>query len=132
MKHPNSIIPRFDISRRSFLKTCSAAALAAGVPTWFVERELSAAAARPALGPNDRPGIALVGCGGQGRGDAGNARRFGDIVAVCDVDEKHAEQAAARVAWRYLREIADPRHDGHAVTTGAEASRPEEDDAGVA
>jgi len=98
MKHPNSIIPRFDISRRSFLKTCSAAALAAGMPTWFVERELSAAAARPALGPNDLPGITLVGCGGQGRGDAGNARRFGDIVAVCDVDEKHAEQAAKQFA----------------------------------
>jgi len=45
--------------------------------------------------------------------------------------KKHAEQAAARVAWRYLREIADPRNDGHAVTTGAEASRPEENDAGV-
>jgi ribonuclease-3 len=46
--------------------------------------------------------------------------------------KKHAEQAAARVAWRYLREIADPRNGAHAVTTGTEASRAEEDDAGVA
>jgi myo-inositol 2-dehydrogenase / D-chiro-inositol 1-dehydrogenase len=44
--------------------------------------------------PNDRPGVALIGCGGMGRGDAKNAARFGNIVAVCDVDESHA--AAAR------------------------------------
>jgi len=55
---------------------------------WFLEREaaLAAPAAKPP-GLNDRPAIALVGCGGMGRGDAGNAQRFGDIVAVCDVDE---------------------------------------------
>lgn len=29
-----------------------------------------------------------------GRGDAGNAARFGDLVAVCDVDAGHAESAA--------------------------------------
>ena len=29
-----------------------------------------------------------------GRGDAGNAQRFGDLVAVCDVDEGHVEAAA--------------------------------------
>jgi predicted dehydrogenase len=85
----------FHVSRRTFLQRCAATAAATGLPAWFVERELSAAdapAARP--GPNDRPGIALVGCGGMGRGDAGNAQRFGDLVAVCDVDEGHVEAAA--------------------------------------
>jgi len=77
------------------MRTCTVLAAAAGVPPWFMERELSAAPAglRP-LGPNDRPGVALVGCGGMGRGDAGNASRFGDILAVCDVDKSHAEAAA--------------------------------------
>src|SRR6267378_3704065 len=84
-----------NISRRSFLKRCSVTAAAAGVPAWFVERELSAATPESnPPGPNDRPGIALVGCGGMGRGDAGNASRLGDILAVCDVDKSHAEQAA--------------------------------------
>lgn len=70
-------------------------AAATGLPAWFIERELSAAEpARKPPGPNDRPGIALVGCGGMGRGDAANAQRFGDIVAVCDVDDGHAEAAA--------------------------------------
>ncbi len=89
----------FYVSRRSFLRTCAAAATATGLPLWFVERKLSAAepATKPP-GPNDRPGIGLIGCGGMGRGDAGNARRFGDIVAVCDVDETHVEAAAKEFA----------------------------------
>ena len=36
-------------------------------------------------------GIALIGCGGMGTGDATDALRFGDIVAVCDVDEEHLD-----------------------------------------
>lgn len=86
---------RIQISRRSFLATCTATAAATGLPLWFVRNELAAAAApvKP-LGPNDRPGIALVGCGGMGRGDAKNASRFGEILAVCDVDESHTEAAA--------------------------------------
>ncbi len=85
----------FQISRRSFLSICTATAAATGLPLWFVERELSAATpARKPLGPNDRAAIALIGCGGMGRGDAGNAQRFGDIVAVCDVDASHVDAAA--------------------------------------
>jgi myo-inositol 2-dehydrogenase / D-chiro-inositol 1-dehydrogenase len=81
-------------SRRSFLKACSITAAATGLPLWFLERETDAATKTRLLSPNDRPGIALVGCGGMGRGDAGNASRFGEILAVCDVDEKHVEAAA--------------------------------------
>ena len=86
----------FQISRRSFLATCTTSAAATGLPLWFVKAELAAAAEvtpKPAS-PNDRPGIALIGCGGMGRGDAKNASRFGDILAVCDVDEEHVEAAA--------------------------------------
>jgi predicted dehydrogenase len=84
----------FFISRRSFIKRCSLAGAAAGLPAWFIERDLAEAAPTGKLGPNDRPAIALIGCGGQGRGDASNARKFGDIVAVCDVDAGHAAEAA--------------------------------------
>jgi len=86
-------------SRRAFLKTCTAVAAATGLPAWFVEYDLATAAPAPRpLGPNDRPGIALIGCGGMGRGDAKNAQRFGDIVAVCDVDASHAAAAAKELA----------------------------------
>ena len=57
-------IHRINVSRRSFLKTCSTTAAATGLPLWFLERDLvgATAEAKP-LSPNDRPGIALVGCG---------------------------------------------------------------------
>ncbi len=85
----------FPISRRLFWKRCSATAAAAGLPLWFVRRESALAAPAPKPpGPNDRPGIALIGCGGMGRGDAANAQRFGDILAVCDVDQERLEAAA--------------------------------------
>lgn len=83
------------VSRRAFLHRCAALAASTGLPAWFIERELSAAETPPApRGANDRPGILLVGCGGMGRGDAVNARRFGEVVAVCDVDADHVEAAA--------------------------------------
>jgi predicted dehydrogenase len=86
---------RIHISRRTFLSHCTAIAAATGLPRWFVEQELSASQQAPSpASPNDRPGIALIGCGGMGRGDAKSAARFGDIVAVCDVDEDHAAAAA--------------------------------------
>ncbi len=86
----------FQISRRSFLNRCAVTVAATGLPFWFVERELALAAEPVAQtkSPNDRPGVALIGCGGMGRGDAQNASRFGDIVAVCDVNDNHTQQAA--------------------------------------
>ncbi|MCX7047336.1 MAG: Gfo/Idh/MocA family oxidoreductase [Candidatus Sumerlaeota bacterium] len=91
---------QFHISRRSFIKRCSLVAAATGLPLWFVEKELSAAEAAepsaPGKSPNSRPGFALIGCGGQGQGDAMNAANEGDIVAVCDVDQGHVDGAAKR------------------------------------
>ena len=111
-------------SRRSFLRRCTILSAASGLPAWFIERELSAASSKP-LGPNDRPGVALVGCGGMGRGDAGLASRFGDILAVCDVDKGHSEAAAkqftkdAKVPTAYsdFRKMLE-REDIHAVING--------------
>jgi predicted dehydrogenase len=85
----------FEISRRTFVGRCAAIAAVTGLPLWSVLRQEAEAADAPAdLSPNDRPGIALVGCGGMGRGDARNASAHGEIVAVCDVDRAHAEAAA--------------------------------------
>ena len=118
---------RFQISRRSFLQKTALATAAAGLPLWYVQREL-AAADSPAAGtasPNDRPGIALIGCGGMGQGDAQNASRFGDVVAVCDVDQRHADAAAQRftvdgkVPQKYgdFRKLLE-RDDIHAIVQG--------------
>ncbi len=89
-------IPPFQISRRSFIRRCSATAAATGLPLWFVERELARAEDPVKLpSPNDRPAIALIGSGSMGTGDAKDARRFGEIVAVCDVDQQHLDRAAS-------------------------------------
>jgi predicted dehydrogenase len=78
-----------------------------GLPWWFVQRELAEAAERtvPRLpSPNDRPRVGLIGCGGMGTGDGQNAMRFGDVVAICDVDQRHLDS----VARRYARNGAEP------------------------
>ena len=102
VSHHEIIMPKpFQISRRSFLQRTALAAAATGLPLWFVQRELAAAeaakeTAKKITSPNDRPGVALIGCGGMGMADAGNAQRFGDIVAVCDVDQGHVDNAAKK------------------------------------
>jgi predicted dehydrogenase len=84
----------YQINRRAFLQRSAAVAAATGLPLWYAERiQAQAAEETKPLSPNDRPGIALIGCGGQGTGDAHGARRFGEVVAVCDVDDAQAEKA---------------------------------------
>ena len=72
-------------SRRTFLGTTASAAAAVPYFAWT----------NPAfanLSANDRPQIGCIGTGSMGTGDARDHARFGDIVAVCDVDNRHAER----------------------------------------
>ncbi|MCU0707157.1 MAG: Gfo/Idh/MocA family oxidoreductase [Pirellula sp.] len=75
-------------NRRDFLvqATASAAAVSA-IPYWT-----TSAHAKPAAAV-DRFNIGCIGMGGMGMGDAHDHARFGDIVAVCDVDANHRERA---------------------------------------
>jgi len=75
-------------SRRTFI-TNSAAGIAAGSLPYF-------AWSQPAFAntaATDRPQIGCIGVGSMGTGDARAHAGFGDIVAVCDVDARHAERA---------------------------------------
>jgi predicted dehydrogenase len=90
---------QFQISRRSFFQSCAVTAAATGLPLWFIERELAEAAEQPGgslPAPNDRPGIALIGCGGMGAGDLQAAARFGNVIALCDVKENQTSNLARR------------------------------------
>jgi predicted dehydrogenase len=92
---------QFYISRRSFLRNCASTATATGLPLWFLERELARAAEQTAAsrpGPNDRPGVALIGCGGMGGADLQAASRFGNVVALCDVRANNTASLAQRYA----------------------------------
>jgi predicted dehydrogenase len=72
-------------SRRTFL----GASAAAGAVPYF-------AWTQPAFAnqvASDRPQIGCIGVGSMGMVDARQHAAFGDIVAVCDVDSRHAERA---------------------------------------
>jgi len=78
-------------SRRQFLGSSAlgAAALTGGlVPAfaWTSKTFANDAA-------NDRPRIGCIGTGSMGTGDAQQHAQFGDILAVCDVDDRHSSRA---------------------------------------
>jgi predicted dehydrogenase len=111
------------LSRRHFLKSTGVAAATASLPAWFLEQQRAAAAPARPLSANDRPGIALIGAGGQGRYVTKLAQRFGDVVAVCDVDQRHVAEAAKQFGvpasgqYRDFREVLR-RDDVHCIING--------------
>src|SRR5688572_1942136 len=111
---------RTQFPRRFFIKTTAGFAAAAGLPKWFLA-ETEVQAAEQTLTANDQPAVALVGCGGMGRGDANNARKFGRIVAICDVDERNLAEAKKMFPdakeYRDFRQVME-RDDIHAVVCG--------------
>ena len=83
-----------DKPRRDFLKRSAVAAVAgATTPYWFSQQKTLADETQS---KNDRPVVGSIGLGGRGSGIANNARQYGDIVAVCDVDRNRAERARER------------------------------------
>jgi predicted dehydrogenase len=108
-------------TRRTFLKTVTALSATTGLPAWFLEETLDAVAPAAKLGPNDKPNIALIGCGGQGRADAKNAARFANVLAVCDVDASRASAAAKQFGdaqiHKDFRKLLE-RDDLHAILNG--------------
>jgi myo-inositol 2-dehydrogenase / D-chiro-inositol 1-dehydrogenase len=81
-------VKRSSFNRRSFLQG-SAGAVAAGLttPYWLTS------ATRAAESKNDRPTLAAIGVANKGLPDAIEAAKHADIVAICDVDRGHAENA---------------------------------------
>ena len=74
-------------SRRDFLKTgCAAAGMAVPYFAWSGPAFAGAAA-------GDRPKIGCIGLGGRGAEDAREHAALAQIVALCDVDSRHAEAA---------------------------------------
>ncbi len=82
MKHSAS-------TRRTFLKTSAAAAASGAAVPYFSWTQ----AAFANNDKNDRPQIGCIGVGSMGTGDAKGHAKFGDIVAVCDVDSRRTAKA---------------------------------------
>lgn len=108
-------------SRRQFLKSTSAVGALGGLAAfWVTDAPLRAEHFKS---KNDRPSVALIGCGGMGSGDAGLARQFGDIAAVCDADLAQAETAKAKfggkaTVFQDYRKLLETRPDIDVVING--------------
>ena len=109
------------VRRRQLLKaTVSAASIGALTPYWFSQAKTLADETKS---KNDRPLVGSIGLGGRGSGIAGNARKFGDIVAVCDVDQRHVARGRERLSGGKAEMFTDyrkllARNDIEIVTIG--------------
>ena len=74
-------------SRRQFVQTTAAL----GIGYWIADR-----AAAESNSPNERVAFACIGLEGKGHSDSDDAKRLGDVVAVCDVDSNHLAAASRR------------------------------------
>jgi predicted dehydrogenase len=54
------------------------------------------AAAEESKSPNERLRFACIGVGGKGASDSSDAKRHGDVVAICDVDNDTLEKAGSK------------------------------------
>src|SRR5258708_17312970 len=103
-------------NRREFLKTTAGMGVAGtAIPYWYTSSSR-------ADEPKKEFVLGEIGVGGQGTGIAHGARRFGEIVAVCDVDRQHAERAREMFGGKAeihedYRKLLD-RKDIQAVTIG--------------
>jgi len=76
------------------------------------------------VGPNETLNIACIGVDGKGKSDTADAARHGRIVALCDIDQKRLDGAAARHKdakkyndFRELLHELDSRIDAVVVST---------------
>ena len=69
----------FPTNRRQFLQTTAVT----GLGFWVA----GGVRAQESKSPNERIAMASIGIGGKGSSDSNDAANFGDMVAICDVDE---------------------------------------------
>jgi predicted dehydrogenase len=124
-----------EITRRDFLARSVAGLSLASLPAWYAREAIAAEGERAAGQParvraNDRINIACIGTGGSRGGfrqGLGDTRAMASVpgvqvVAVCDVERQHREEAAARFGsgcaqFSDFRELLN-RRDIDAVVIG--------------
>jgi predicted dehydrogenase len=75
-------------SRRSFLQS----SLYSGIAVWVGDRSLAATGRMP----SEQINFGCIGVGGKGESDTADAARFGNIAAICDVDEVTLAKSGAK------------------------------------
>jgi predicted dehydrogenase len=92
-------------NRRQFLRTISGTAATAVAAPYFLTGAKGIADDAKAESKNDRPLVGCIGTGDRWRAVGPSAMKFGDVVAVCDVDRAHAENGQRIVKDRQGREV---------------------------
>lgn len=98
-------------SRRRFLQTTSASAAAAmfaGIGT--SKRTLAQEAAKS---PNERLRIGCIGTGDRWKAVVSQAKQFGDVLAVCDVDSSHMEEGRKMMLEAQSKSGREYKVDAH-------------------
>jgi len=108
-------------SRRRFLQSAGVSTFLGGLARYWVTD--APAQTNHYRAKNDRPLVAAIGVGGRGLFDAKWAAKFGDVVAICDVDLRHAEQARAALGgkaavFQDYRKLLDARPDVEVIVNG--------------
>ncbi len=116
-----------DESRRSFLRTLGLAAAGTITIGWKQSKAYSLAGSHRVIGANERIGVGVIGCGGQGVTHIRTMQRLqkeGEniaIVAVCDVYQKRLDRAAqianAKSYRDYRKLLEDPDVDAVFIVT---------------
>jgi len=105
-----------NVSRRRFLR--DAAGISAGIVGFPYIINSSALGADGASPPSERIVMGCIGVGGQGTGNMQNflgKRKDAQVVAVCDVDKRNAENAKRLVDKAYGNSDCVIYHDFHEI-----------------
>jgi len=88
-------------TRRRFLQTTAAA----GVGFWV------AGGTRQAMSRsvNEKPNVVSIGVGGKGGSDSSNAAKFGNVIAICDVDRGRLEGKGKADGFKDAEKYTDYR-----------------------
>ena len=97
-----------NINRRKFVKLSGAGLAATAATPYFFSTPKTLA--DESKSKNDRLRLALIGAGGMGMGNMRVARHWGDLVAVADVDSRHAERANREFSDGKADVYTDYRH----------------------
>jgi predicted dehydrogenase len=84
------------MDRREFLQQTAIAGTGS-----FLAGGASSYARSLAPSPNEKVRFACIGVGGKGEGDTNDAAQYGEIVALCDVDEVTLDKMATRLAKKH-------------------------------
>ena len=59
--------------------------------------------------PNEKPNVACIGVGGKGGSDSANAAKFGNVIAICDVDRNTLESKGNAEGFKDAEKFTDYR-----------------------